>query len=59
MTLEMAELEAFICQRKIKELHLKAPEMRHQYLKKCLKLAREREDKDSVAAIMRILHREA
>ncbi len=46
-------------QRKTEELRLKVPEMRQYHLKQQLKLTREREDEDSVAAILCILHDEA
>ncbi len=38
---------------------MKAPDMRLQHLKQCIKLAQEREDEDLAAAILRMLHREA
>ena len=58
MTLELAEADYFTCQTKIKELKLKAPEMRRRHLKSRLKHAKDREDEESAAAIIPILHKE-
>ena len=53
------DLEIHICNKKLKEYAPQAAEMRRKHLKECLQKARDSEDDDKAAAILRILHREA
>lgn len=58
MTLDQAKAEHFICIKKLEELNLKAPGMRHKHLQGRLDLDRKREDEKAAADILRIMHRE-
>lgn len=57
-TVDIAKAELFICIKKLQELKLKAPKMRHKHLQHCLDMARARDDEKAAADILRIMHQE-
>ena len=59
MTMDQVELDIFVCIGQLKALDEKAPQLRREHLKNCLKKARTRQDEERAAIILRILHAEA
>ena len=55
----MVDMEVFVVMNKLKELELKALEMRHQHLKSRLQATKDEKNNTVAAAILRTIHCEA